>query len=117
MELQYFKRTRVFPIMHLVVVKRETHEKHPGFAQALFTALKQSRKLALERLMDVSSLQCMLPWLTQDVEEINEVFGGDPWPYGVEASRPTLEALTRYLHDQGMTAKKMLVDELFLQVK
>jgi 4,5-dihydroxyphthalate decarboxylase len=116
-ELQYFKRTRVFPIMHLVVIKREIHEKYPALAQAIFTALNASKALALDRMKDTASLQYMMPWLTQDVEEINEVFGGDPWAYGVDANRPTLEALTRYLFEQGMTEKKMAVDDLFLPVR
>ncbi len=115
-ELQYFRRTRVFPIMHTIVIKREVHERHPELARALYDAFSESKRLALARMMDVSSLQYMLPWLAQDVEEINDVFGGDPWPYGLEANRPTLEALTRYLQEQGMTASRISLDELFLPV-
>ena len=115
-ELQYFKRSGVFPIMHLIVIKREVHERHPELARALFDAFTASKNIALERMMDVGSLQYMVPWLTQDTDEINEVFGGDPWPYGLEANRPTLEALTRYLHEQGLTASKASVDDLFLPV-
>ena len=116
-ELQYYRRTKVFPIMHLVVIKREVHEKHPQLAQAMFTALNASKKMALERFMDVGSLHYMVPWLMRDMEEIKDEFGGDPWPYGVEANRPTLEAVTRWLHVQGLTASKMNVDNLFVPVK
>ncbi len=113
-ELQYYRRTRVFPIMHTIVVKRETHEKHPGLAKAVATALRKSKEIALKRFMDVGSLQYMIPWLMRDVEEINAVFDGDPWPYGLEENRPTLEALTRYLREQGLTASQARIEDLFV---
>ena len=115
-ELQYFRRTRVFPIMHTIVIKRSVHEEHPGLAPALYKAMTKSKRIALERFTDVASLQYMLPWLMRDVEEIKSEFDGDPWPYGLEPNRPTLEALTRYLHEQGLTAKKMSIDHLFIPV-
>ena len=59
----------------------------------------------------------MLPWLTVDIDEIDEIFGGDPWPYGVEANRPTLSALVRYLEEQGVIAKAPRVDDLFVPVR
>ena len=115
-ELQYHRRTRVFPIMHTIVIKRSVHEQHPGLAPALYKALTKSKRIALDRFTDVASLQYMLPWLMRDVEEIQSEFDGDPWPYGLEPNRPTLEALTRYLHEQGLTAKKMSIDNLFIPV-
>jgi 4,5-dihydroxyphthalate decarboxylase len=59
----------------------------------------------------------MLPWLIADLEEINDVFGGDPWPYGLERNRPTLEALVSYLADQGMIAKPLPIENLFIPVR
>ena len=115
-ELQYYRRTRVFPIMHTIVIKRSVHQEHPGLGQALYKAMTKSKRIALERFTDVASLQYMLPWLMRDVEEIQSEFGGDPWPYGLEPNRPTLQALTRYLHEQGLTAKKMDIDTLFIPV-
>ena len=115
-ERQYYRRTRVFPIMHSIVIRREVHEKHPGLSPALWKAFNASKRVAIERFMDVGSLQYMLPWLARDVEEIATEFDGDAFPYGLEASRPTLEALTRYLHQQGLTAKKMNIDDLFARV-
>lgn len=112
-ELQYFRRTRVFPIMHLVVIKREIYEQHPTLARALFEALDKSKKIALDRMMDVGSLQYMVPWLAHDVDEIRDVFDGDPWPYGLEPNRPTLEALTRYLQEQGLTREKAALEDMF----
>lgn len=116
-ELAYYRKTRVFPIMHVIVIRRSVHEAHPTLAQSLFDALSRSKAIALARMKDVASLEYMLPWLAHDVEEIDEVFDGDPWPYGLERNRPTLEAQTRYLWEQGLTERKMPVDEIFLPVK
>ena len=63
------------------------------------------------------TLRYMLPWMTAEIDEINAVFGGDPWPYGVEANRATLSALVRYLEEQGVIAKAPRVDELFAPVR
>jgi 4,5-dihydroxyphthalate decarboxylase len=113
-ELAYYKKTQVFPIMHLIVIRRSVHEEHPTLARNLFEAFTRSKDIALARMKDVASLEYMLPFLPQDVEEIDEVFGGDPWPYGLERNRPTLEAQIRYLWEQGLTARKVAVDDLFL---
>lgn len=115
-ELDYYRRSGVFPIMHVIVIRREVHEAHPGLAQALFDALSRSKEIALNRMKDVASLEYMLPWLADDVEEIEAVFGGDPWPYGLEKNRLTLEAQTRYLWEQGLTAEKVSVDGTFVPV-
>lgn len=116
LELDYYKRTRIFPIMHLVVVRRSLCERYPELVQRLYDAFCRSKMIALSRMKDVASLQYMLPWLAYDVEELDDVFDGDAWPYGVEANRPTLAALTRYLWQQGMTAEQISIDKLFVPV-
>ena len=67
-------------------------------------------------MRDTGTLRYMLPWMTAELDEIDEVFGGDPWPYGVEANRPTLEALVRYLAEQSLIKAPMPVDDLFVPV-
>ena len=62
------------------------------------------------------TLRSMLPWMHAEIDEIDAVFGGDPWPYGVEPNRPTLEALVRYLAEQGVIAKAPRVDDLFVPI-
>src|SRR5258708_38558017 len=99
--------------MHLAVSRRDVYEKHPFVAQSLYDALCESRKRALELMRELGALRYMLPWLTADIDEIDDVFGGDPWPYGVEANRPTLEAAIRYLHDQSLIAAPLAVEDLF----
>jgi len=112
-EKDYFRRTRIFPIMHTVAIRRDVHAAHPFVAQSLYAAFCAAKDRALEKMRYLGALRYMLPWLMADVDEIDEVFGGDPWPYGIAANRPTLEAAIRYLHDQGMIAAPIAVEDVF----
>ena len=96
-ERDHYKRTKIFPIMHLVAIKKSVYEKYPFVATSLYNAFQRAKEIALERMYNERALRYMLPWLPRDIDEIHEYFGGDPWPYGVEANRPTLEALVQYL--------------------
>ena len=113
-ERDYYRRTKIFPIMHLVVIRRDVYEKNPAIASAWYEALEESRRRTLVMMRHTDSPRYMLPWLTADIEEIDEVFGGDPWPYGIEANRPTLEALVTYMADQRLIPKPVPVDDLFV---
>jgi 4,5-dihydroxyphthalate decarboxylase len=115
-EMDYYRRTKIFPIMHTVVIRRDICERHPFVAGSLFEALDRSKNIARKKLNYVGTLRYMLPWMTAEIEEIKAVFGGDPWPYGVEPNRPTLEALVRYLAEQGVISKAPRVDDLFAPV-
>jgi 4,5-dihydroxyphthalate decarboxylase len=99
--------------MHLVAIRREIYEKHPFVAPSLYQALCASKDLALEKMRYLGALRYMLPWLMSDLDEIDEVFGGDPWPYGIEPNRPTLEAALRYLYDQSLIAAPLAVEDIF----
>ena len=116
LEKDYYKRTKIFPIMHLVAIRKDVYEKHPFVATSLYNAFNKSKAIALERMNNLRALRYMLPWLTADIDEIYDVFGGDPWPYGVEPNRPTLEALVTYLVDQYLVARPMKVDDLFAPI-
>src|SRR6185312_1580519 len=96
-EMEYYKRTKIFPIMHTVVLRRDLHEKHPFLASAFYTAFQKSKAAAWEKMNYRGTLRYMLPWMTAELDDINSTFGGDPWPYGIEPNRPTLDALVRYL--------------------
>src|SRR4249920_850425 len=113
-EKDYYRRTRIFPIMHLIVIRRDVHESHPFVAQSLYDALCDSRDRALALMKERGALRYMLPWLPADMDEIDDVFGGDPWPYGVEANRPTLEALVQYMVEQHFIARRIPIEELFV---
>ena len=114
LERDYYRRTRIFPIMHLVAIRRDVYERNPFVATSLYKALNAAKELAITKMRAVVSLRYMLPWMGSDVEEIKEVFGGDAFPYGLEANRPTLEALVQYLHDQHLIAKPVKLEDLFV---
>jgi 4,5-dihydroxyphthalate decarboxylase len=111
----YFKRTGIFPIMHLVVIRREVAEKNPFVATSLYEALVKSRRRALALMRATGALRYMMPWMTADLDEIDEVFGGDPWPDGIEPNRKTLEALVTYLHEQHLIAKPLPIEDIFFK--
>jgi 4,5-dihydroxyphthalate decarboxylase len=113
-ERAYFRDTGIFPIMHLVAIRRGVYEANPWIASSLYKAFTASKNWALERMRHTAALRYMLPWLDHDVDEIDEVFGGDPWPYGIEANRPTLTALVEYMAEQHLIAKPLPIEDLFV---
>lgn len=115
-EKAYFVRTGIHPIMHLVAIRREDYEANPWIAQPLFDAFQKSKAIALEKMGFSGAQKIMLPFLYGDLMEVDQLFGGDPWPYGVEGNRTTLEALMDYMFDQGFIPERLSVDELFLDV-
>ena len=116
LEKAYYRRTGIFPIMHLTVIRREVYERHPFVAASLYRALCESKKIALAKMRNLASLRYMLPWLSSHLEELDEVFGDDPWPYGVEANRATLQALVNYMVEQSLVAAPVPVDDIFVPV-
>ena len=112
-EKDYYKRTGIFPIMHLVVIRRDFYEKYRFAASSLYDALNESKELARKRMESVGALRYMLPWLPAELDEMKETFGDDCWPYGVEPNRKTLEALVQFLVEQSMIEKTMPIEDLF----
>lgn len=112
-EAGYYARTGVFPIMHLVTIRREVCERHPFVAESLYKALCASKDLALKRMHLTGTTPYMLPWMSRDLQEIADVLGLDPFPYGVEKSRRVLDAFAAYVFEQGMTSRVVPIDELF----
>ena len=113
-EKKFYARTGIFPIMHLVAIRRDVYEKHPIIATSLYEAFCESKDRALAKMRYTGALRYMLPWMTADLDEIDEVFGGDPWPYGVAANTPTLEALVTYMVEQSVIAAPMRLGDLFV---
>lgn len=116
-EKEYYRRTRIFPIMHLVVIRRELYERQPYVATSLYNAFNESKRLAQAHMRYLGALRYMLPWLPDHLDEIDAVFGGDPWPYGVEANRPTLGALVQYMHEQALISAPVQLEKLFAPVQ
>jgi 4,5-dihydroxyphthalate decarboxylase len=113
-ERAFYEETRIFPIMHLVAIRRDRYERDPWIASSLYKALVQAKNWALAQFHRPGAHAYMLPWIDQDVREIDEVFGGDPWPYGIEANRPTLTALVQYMAEQNLIARPPAVEDLFV---
>ena len=114
MERDYYKRTGIYPIMHLVAIKKDIYERYPFVASSLYDAFVESKKIALKHMFNLRALRYMTPFLMRDIDEIYEIFNGDPWPYGLEKNRKTLEALVTYLVDQHLIAAPVKVDDLFV---
>lgn len=112
-EKEYFQRTGIFPIMHLVVIRKEIVEKYPFIAKALYDAMDESKNVSLRRMKLASTYSYMLPFLSSDIAEVEEIFGGDPWPYGIESNRKVLELLITLLFDQAMISRQVALEELF----
>src|SRR4029077_18324107 len=90
--------------------------KHPFVATSLYKAMSEAKDIALAKMRDLGALRYMLPGMPAELDEIDATFGGDPWPYGVDANRPTLEALVRYMAEQSLIKAPIPVDELFVPV-
>jgi 4,5-dihydroxyphthalate decarboxylase len=112
-EAAWFRRTAVFPIMHVVVIRRDVHERHRWLAMNLMAAFEQAKRHSLARLSEITLSYIPLPWMAERHREQRALFGEDPWPYGVEANLPTLEAFTRWAFEQGVAAKKLDPFEIF----
>ncbi len=116
-EADYYRRTGIYPIMHLVAIKREIYERHPFVATSLYQAFCRAKAIALTRMRSTGMLATMMPWMLAEIETMDAVFGPDPWPYGVEANRKTLQALVDYLVEQSLIAKPIAVNDLFVRVR
>ena len=114
MEKEYYRRTGIYPIMHLVAIKKSVYERYPFVATSLYDAFVAAKKIALKNMFNLRALRYMTPFLMRDIDEIYETFNGDPWPYGIEKNRKTLEALVTYLVDQHLIAAPVKVDDLFV---
>lgn len=112
-EKEYYRRTHIFPIMHTVVIKRAVYEENPWVAMSLYKALEASKNIALRGLQQTFALYTMLPWLVWYVDETKEIMGNDWWPYGIEKNRETIEAICKYSFEQGLSTRKMTIEELF----
>jgi 4,5-dihydroxyphthalate decarboxylase len=112
-EQDYYRRTGIFPIMHTVVLREDVYREHPWAARSLYQAFRAAKDLAVEGLYDTDALKLALPWLLDHVEEARRVFGMDFWSYGLAANRPTLEAIGRFVHEQGLSPRVVSPDELF----
>ncbi|HVL69736.1 MAG TPA: hypothetical protein VM364_20935 [Vicinamibacterales bacterium] len=112
-ERDYFSRTRIFPIMHTVVIRRDVYEAAPWVAQSLYKAFHQAQRLAYDDLRETAALKAMLPWLPAHVETTRRDMGSDYWAYGLEPNRHALDTFLRYSFEQGLAATRLAPEQLF----
>jgi 4,5-dihydroxyphthalate decarboxylase len=112
-ERDYYRRTRIFPIMHTVVIRRDIYERHPWVAQSMFKAFCEAQRLTYADLNVTAALMTMLPWAIAHVEETRREMGDDFWPYGFDCNRDVLATFLRYHHVQGLSPRQLDPEELF----
>jgi 4,5-dihydroxyphthalate decarboxylase len=112
-ELDYYRKTKIFPIMHTVVMKRSTYEANSWIAQSLTKAFMAAQQITYADLHETAALKTMLPWLMAHVEETKRELGDDWWSYGVDKNKHVLETFLRYHHEQGLSPSKLEVADLF----
>jgi 4,5-dihydroxyphthalate decarboxylase len=109
----YYKRTGIFPIMHIIGVRREIVAQHPWLPGAVLKAFERSKVVALEKLSDTSSTKVTLPFVEERLMQARALMGADFWSYGVGPNRSTLETFLRHHHAQGLSPRLVKVEDLF----
>jgi hypothetical protein len=116
-ERDYFGRTGIFPIMHTVVVKVDLAREKPELVKAVYQGFCDAKRIAVEQYvkgMTFNNMQTMIPWLTRLISQNRDLMGADWWPYGVKNNRAAIDAVLRYHHEQGLTAKRFAVEDVFV---
>jgi 4,5-dihydroxyphthalate decarboxylase len=115
MEEEYYQRTRVWPIMHIIAMRKSILEEHPWAARNLYNAFLESKRRSVERLLDPAVSRYPLAWLATYARRMRELFGGDPFPYGIEENRATWEQMALYTWQQGIAHRQFKPEEIFPQ--
>jgi 4,5-dihydroxyphthalate decarboxylase len=113
MEKAYYERTQVWPIMHIVAMRRQIVNDHPWVARNLYNAFLESKQRSIERLLDPAVSRYPVPWLATYAREMRDRFGGDLFPYGIEENRPTWEQMALYTYQQGIAHRQFAPEEIF----
>jgi 4,5-dihydroxyphthalate decarboxylase len=112
-EIAYARKTGIFPIMHVIAVRRDIYERDRWLAMNLFKAFDEARRRSLERAASLTVSHFPLPWVADGLQFARELFGDDPWPYGIEANRTTLDAFLHYAFEQGVCRRQVSAEALF----
>jgi len=112
-EEDYYRRTKIFPTMHIIGIRKSLVERHPWLPVSMFKAFLQAKELTMRELGQIGHLFVTLPWGVSEYEKACSLMGADYWSYGFHANRHVLETFTRYHHEQGISAHKVAPEELF----
>jgi len=114
MEKDYFRRTGIFPIMHLLAIHKKKVQELPWLPASLFKAYEAAKNMAIDYLLEENEPMVIYPWIDGAVRETQELMGKDFWPYGIEKNRKTIETFLRYHFEQGLSERKLTIDEIFV---
>jgi 4,5-dihydroxyphthalate decarboxylase len=114
-EKEYYEKTKMFPIMHLMGLRKDLHEAYPWLAGSLYKALLQARDIAYEDLAKTAALSVALPWVDAERRDTIALMGEDFWRYGIEECRHEIEALARYSHSHGLSERLLTPEDLFAE--
>jgi 4,5-dihydroxyphthalate decarboxylase len=112
-EVDYFATTGIFPIMHVVVLRRDVYERNRWVARSLYDALEEAKRLCADNIEETAAARYMLPWLHDEVARTKSILGDDYWPYGLGRNRETLRTFLRYSYEQGLALRPLEPEELF----
>jgi 4,5-dihydroxyphthalate decarboxylase len=113
LEQDHYRRTKIYPIMHTVVLRRDVYDANPWVAQSLYQALCEAKERCYRMLLETGSPKASFAWLQPMIEEEQAIIGRDWYPYGIEQNRESIEALLQYDHEQGLTERRVALEELF----
>jgi 4,5-dihydroxyphthalate decarboxylase len=114
-EIAYYKKTGIFPIMHVLGLKQEIVDQHPWVPINMFQAFQRAKAIAMARMANPRIVP--LAWYREAWEEQEQILGPDPWEYGLgDKNRHTIETLAGYSHEQGLTRRRLTADDLFVSV-
>jgi 4,5-dihydroxyphthalate decarboxylase len=113
-ERAYYAKTGLFPIMHVLAVREELLRGNPWLASSLFAAFREAKDIAIREIEEIGAYNVTVPWLGAELADIRAVLGEDYWPYGLAKNRPSIEAALRYSHAQGLSARRLTIEEAFV---
>ena len=112
-ETAYFKKTGMFPIMHSIAIRNDVLEENPWLAKAVFDMYSEAKEIAYQNLETTTVVRTSLPWTKDEYESTVEIMGDNYWKYGIEDNRKELEAIMRYVYEQGLTKEQIGFEEMF----
>lgn len=112
-EEEYFRRTGIFPIMHVVVLRRDVYERNRWLARSLYDAFEQAKGLCAEGMAETAAMRYMLPWLQDEIARTKTILGDDYWSYGLKQNAEVLRTFLRYSYEQGLAAHPLEPEDLF----
>ena len=113
-EREYYRKTRIFPIMHVIAIRRDVYEANRWIAMSLYKAFVEAQRICYAELYETAALRNMLPWMIAEIEWLKREMGDDWWPYGYARNRHVLDTFLRYHFEQGLSKRRVGPEELFV---